>query len=372
MAKRRDTLEQERSQEYLENALIHYLDFLSRISLLTPREEVELIGTYKDRARSIEDRDEARKRLIESNLRLVLSIAKVYRYMGIPFSDLISEGNIGLMTAIEKFDPHKLSKEGHQHRLSTYATWWIRQRILRFVISNQSIIRVPEHIIDKINRLRRETQRFRQREHRDPTVAELADETLVTTFDESVRRYEVKQRRPATEAEVAQLRAKAAHGKLSEDDILRFSSAIPFVMSLEGGFEHSDGGDLGNSGPPIAERVTADSELFVRTMDKMTVRSLLRNLEAKERGVICLRYGLLVDKNAAAALLGHLDDAQRQLVIERYRAYFEPEDEDSDTAMIDDGVTLEDLARILKLSRERIRQIERDSLRRMRRAYGKH
>ncbi len=96
---------EERSQDYLENALIHYLDFLSQVALLTPKEELDLTGTLWDRSRSIPDREEARKHLIESNLRLVLNIAKQYRHMGIPFSDLISEGNIGLMTAIDKFDP---------------------------------------------------------------------------------------------------------------------------------------------------------------------------------------------------------------------------------------------------------------------------
>jgi len=300
VTKRTDKQQQnERSQEYLENALIHYLDFLSQVSLLTPAEEIRLTRLLVDRVNDYDSREDARRILIESNLRLVLNIAKQYRHMGIPFSDLISEGNIGLMTAIDKFDPTM------GNRLSTYATWWIRQRILRFIISNQSIIRVPEHIIDKINRLRRETEQFRQRENREPTVPEVAVQSGMT-----------------------------------EEDILRFSSAVPYILSLEGGYEHSDGDELSESSSSITERVSGDYDLFLRTMDEITVRSLLQILEKKERDVICHRYGLLYDERT-----GH-------------------------ASQIDEGATLESLAIKLGVSRERIRQIEREALRKMRRALG--
>lgn len=285
---------EERSQDYLENALIHYLDFLSQVSLLTPEEEKTLTRTLWERKNAREAREEARKALIEANLRLVLNIAKQYRHMGIPFSDLISEGNIGLMTAIDKFDPRK------GHRLSTYATWWIRQRILRYIISNQSIIRVPEHIIDKINKLRRETQRFRQTENREPTITELSDQS-----------------------------------GLSEEDILKYSSAVPYIMSLEGGFEHSDGEEMLESTQPISDRVSSGNELFIKTLDEMTVRSLLSQLEEKERRIICQRYGI-----GAAASYG------------------------------DEGATLESLAQQEGVSRERIRQIEREALRKMRKVFS--
>ena len=299
MSKRRDVIEEQRSQDYLENALIHYLDFLSQVALLTPIEEKDLTQCLADRKRSMPAREAARKHLIEANLRLVLNIAKQYRHMGIPFSDLISEGNIGLMTAIDKFDPTK------GHRLSTYATWWIRQRILRYIISNQSIIRVPEHIIDKINKLRRETQRFRQRENREPTVSEVSEQSGMT-----------------------------------EDDILRFSTAVPYIMSLEGGFEHSDGEEMNESSQPIAERISNDSELFLRTLDQITVRSLLKHLDDKERYVICRRYGLAVESMEEGGGLVHYDE----------------------------GATRESLAKERGVSRERIRQIEREALRKMRKA----
>lgn len=299
MSRRRDNGGEERSRDYLENALIHYLDFLSQVSLLTPDEEIDLTTTLADKSNERVLRENARRHLIEANLRLVLNIAKQYRHMGIPFADLISEGNIGLMTAIDKFNPEL------GHRLSTYATWWIRQRILRFIISNQSIIRVPEHIIDKINKLRKETEKFRQRENREPTIGELA-----------------------------------VQSDMSEEDIRKFSSAVPYIMSLEGGFEHSDGDEIQESVQPIADRISGDNELFLRTLDEITVRSLLRHLDEKERYVICRRFGLKPDA-----------------------------DERGEISQYDEGATLESLARERGVSRERIRQIEREALRKMRKAY---
>ncbi len=294
--------QEERNRDYLENALIHYLDFLSQVSLLTHPEEEHLTRSLADKTNEPLVREESRRQLIEANLRLVLNIAKQYRHMGLPFADLISEGNIGLMTAIDKFKPEL------GHRLSTYATWWIRQRILRYIISNQSIIRVPEHIIDKINKLRKETERFRQRENREPTIAELASQS-----------------------------------GMSEEDIRRYSSAVPYVMSLESGFEHSDGDEIQESAQPIADRIAGDNELFLRTMDEITVRSLLRHLDDKERYVICRRFGLEVEDGSEGGV-----------------------------SQIDDGATLESLARERGVSRERIRQIEREALRKMRKAYLGH
>jgi RNA polymerase primary sigma factor len=301
--RRRKAAGNERDADYLENSLVQYLDFLSQVSLLTPAQEVELTTYLHDRRNPPEQREHARRDLIEANLRLVLNIAKQYRHMGLAFPDLISEGNIGLMTAIDKFDPTR------GHRLSTYATWWIRQRILRYIISNQSIIRVPEHIVDKINRLRRETEKFRQREAREPTVSEMAEQT-----------------------------------GLSEDDILRFSSAVPYIMSLEGGYEHSDGDELSESGGGIGERVPADNEMFLRTLDEITVRQLMGILDIKEREVIIRRYGLEVE--------GYKSLSPKPPIAG------------------DDAATLEQLAVEFGVSRERVRQIEREALRKMRKAIG--
>jgi RNA polymerase nonessential primary-like sigma factor len=171
-----------------------------------------------------------------------------------------------------------------------------------------AIIRVPEHIIDKINKLRKETEKFRQRENREPTISELAEQS-----------------------------------GMSEEDIRKFSSAVPYIMSLEGGFEHSDGDELQESVQPIADRVSGDNELFLRTLDEITVRSLLQHLDEKERYVICRRFGL------------QLDDGERGSI-----------------SQYDEGATLESLARERGVSRERIRQIEREALRKMRKAYLGH
>jgi RNA polymerase sigma factor (sigma-70 family) len=290
---------EERTKDYLENAMMHYLDFLSRIALLNPAEEERLTKILADKSNPRDVRDEARRQLIEANLRLVMNIAKQYGKMGIPFSDLISEGNIGLMTAIDKFKPEL------GHRLSTYATWWIRQRILRYIMSNKSIIRVPEHITDKINKLRKESEKFRQRENREPTISELAEQT-----------------------------------GLEEEEILKFSSAVPYIMSLEAGFEHSDGSDMSEGRQSISERIADDTEMFLQTLDEITVRSLLKSLNEKERKVICRRFGIRIDDSVTGGITEY-----------------------------DDGATLESLAQEENVSRERIRQIEREALRKMRRAY---
>lgn len=288
-----------RSDEHLENAMYQYLDFMSQINLLSPKEEIDLTGTVWDKSIPQRQREEARRKLIEANLRLVINIAKQYRNLGIPFPDLISEGNIGLMTAVDKFDPTR------GFRLSTYATWWIRQRILRYIISNQSLIRVPEHIIDKINKLRREVTRFRQKEHRDPTIAELSEQT-----------------------------------GFSELDVQKHSSAVPFVMSLDAGFEHSDGDESSEAGPKVSERVGQDVDMFAQSLDRMTVRTLLSCLDEKERYIICRRFGLTEQGETDDSALGG-----------------------------DDGATLDMVADEFGVSRERVRQIENDALRKMRRKY---
>jgi RNA polymerase primary sigma factor len=286
---REDKARKLRADEHLDNAMYQYLDFMSQINLLTPKEEIALTNTVWDKSIPQSKREPARRKLIEANLRLVINIAKQYRNLGIPFPDLISEGNIGLMTAVDKFDPTK------GYRLSTYATWWIRQRVLRYIISNQSMIRVPEHIVDKLNKLRREINKFRQKEHRDPTVAELSEQT-----------------------------------GLSELDVQRHSTAVPFVMSLESGFEHSDGDESSEGGPTVGERVGEDTDMFARSLDRMTVRHL-----------ICLRFGLTPDGESDEGAIG------------------------SD----DDGATLDMVAAEFGVSRERVRQIENDALRKMRRKY---
>jgi RNA polymerase primary sigma factor len=143
--------------------LPHYLSRIDRGNLLTHREEVAL----SRRAKAGDER--ARQKLIEKNLRLVVLVAKRYRRYGLPFEDLIQEGNIGLMKGVDKFDSDK------GFRFSTYATWWIRQAIQRAVADKSRTIRVPVHAGDKIRKMVR-TQNELYAEHgREPTDEEVAE-----------------------------------------------------------------------------------------------------------------------------------------------------------------------------------------------------
>ena len=139
-----------------------YLDEIGVAPLLSAQEEKEL-------ARQVQAGDEpARQRMIESNLRLVVKIARRYINRGLPFLDLIEEGNLGLIHAVKKFDPER------GFRFSTYATWWIRQTIERGIMNQSRTVRLPIHIIKEINACLRAVRRLRQNGDRAPTMAEIA------------------------------------------------------------------------------------------------------------------------------------------------------------------------------------------------------
>src|SRR5262249_8301142 len=133
--------------------------------LLTPAEEREL-ARRKD-----EGDEEAKKRLIESNLRLVMSITRNYTKAGVPLLDLIQEGNLGLIRAVEKFD-YRMG-----YKLSTYATWWIRQAVTRALADQGRLIRLPVHVADQVRRVMKARRVLAQRLSRDPVLAELAAES---------------------------------------------------------------------------------------------------------------------------------------------------------------------------------------------------
>lgn len=147
-----------------DSSLKVYLREISRTPLLTPEEEVKLAKRIKKG-----DKD-ARTHMIKANLRLVVKIAQDYSGYGLPISDLISEGNIGLMKAVERFDPKKGGK------LSTYAAWWIKQSIKRALANQSKTIRLPVHMVDKIAKMRRIATLLAEALGREPTDEELADE----------------------------------------------------------------------------------------------------------------------------------------------------------------------------------------------------
>lgn len=161
-----------------------YLREIGRIALLTPQQEIEL-------ATKIEEGDrDARALMINSNLRLVVTIAQEYANLGLPLLDLVSEGNIGLMTAVDRFDPAKGAK------FSTYAVWWIRQSIKRALSNQGKTIRLPVHLGDKILKMRRVALQMSEELGREPTDDELSEEIGIAS--EKISQLKTVSIRPAS------------------------------------------------------------------------------------------------------------------------------------------------------------------------------
>src|SRR5271166_1921889 len=146
-----------------------YLREIMETPLLTPQEEIELAARIKRGDR------EARALMIKANLRLVVKIAHDYAHLGLPLLDLISEGNIGLVKAVERFDPAKGGK------LSTYGAWWIKQSIKRAMANQSKTIRLPVHLVDKISLVRRVAMKMSEELGREPTDEELAEEIGISS-----------------------------------------------------------------------------------------------------------------------------------------------------------------------------------------------
>jgi RNA polymerase primary sigma factor len=147
-----------------DTGLNRYLREIGRFPLLTPQQEIELAAKIK------KGDAEARERMINSNLRLVVTIAHDYANLGLPLLDLISEGNIGLTKAVERFEPGKGAK------LSTYAMWWIKQSIKRALANQSKTIRLPVHLVDKVAKVRRVSLKMSDELGREPTDDELGEE----------------------------------------------------------------------------------------------------------------------------------------------------------------------------------------------------
>src|SRR5579883_819252 len=161
-------LEKDRTAYDGDTAIKLYLREIGQVRLLTPQQEIELAARIKKGDKK------AREQMIKANLRLVVKIARDYEGIGLPLLDLISEGNIGLMKAVERFDPAKGGK------LSTYGSWWIKQSIKRALANQSKTIRLPVHLVDKISKMRRTAMRLQEELGREPTDEELGEELGIT------------------------------------------------------------------------------------------------------------------------------------------------------------------------------------------------
>jgi RNA polymerase primary sigma factor len=264
-------------REISTDSLQLFLKDIGKVDLLTAAQEVEL-------AKRIERGDHhAKQEMIEANLRLVVSIAKRYRNQGLPFLDLIQEGTIGLVRAAEKFDYRKGFK------FSTYATWWIRQAVARALADKARTIRMPVHVVEKLNKIVRTERKLRAELCREPTPVEIALDLDLP---------------------------------LEEVEAIMRSSQTP--VSLEkpvGDEEESEFGHFITD-----ENVPLPDEVADEAMRKEQLRKILGTLSHRERRVLELRYGL---------------DGEHPR-------------------------TLDEVGRTFNVTRERIRQIENQSLKKLR------
>ena len=227
----------------IEDPVRMYLKEIGKVSLLTADEEIEL-------AKRMEQGDEeAKKRLAEANLRLVVSIAKRYVGRGMLFLDLIQEGNLGLIKAVEKFDYRK------GYKFSTYATWWIRQAITRAIADQARTIRIPVHMVETINKLIRVSRQLLQELGREPTPEEIAEE-----MDMNVERVR---------------------------EILKISQE---PVSLETPIGEEEDSHLGDFIQDDNVPVPADAAAF--TLLKEQLIEVLGTLTEREQKVLRLRFGL--------------------------------------------------------------------------------
>lgn len=222
-----------------------YLREIGKVELLTPEEEVALA------ARIREGDEGARQRMIRANLRLVVHIAAEYARLGLPLLDLISEGNIGLMKAVDRFDPGKGGK------LSTYAAWWIKQGIRRALANQGKTVRLPSHLVEKLFRFRREQERMIKELGRMPTDGELA------------RRMGVGR------GVVAQWRRVALQ-----------------TASLDAPFGGSGGEDPRTLADGLAAKGETPAEALVSEQLKEEMRKHLDELGEREREILTRRFGL--------------------------------------------------------------------------------
>jgi len=236
-------LEKLMNQANIDDPVKMYLKDIGKVPLLSPEEEIELAK------RMAEGDEEAKHRLSEANLRLVVSIAKRYVGRGLLFLDLIQEGNFGLMKAVEKFDYTKGFK------FSTYSTWWIKQSITRAIADQARTIRIPVHMVETINKLTRVTRQLTQKLGREPSVEEIAKEMNIT--EDKVREIM----------------------KISQD-----------TVSLDTPVGEEEDSNLGTFIQD--ENAISPQESAAQVMLKEQLLEVLNTLTPREQKVIMLRYGI--------------------------------------------------------------------------------
>ena len=322
------------SPELTNDPVRMYLREIGRVSLLTAEEEVSLAKAIQrgDRARhrlklkrgdltpkervklqaEVHEGELARRRLAEANLRLVVSVAKRYIGRGMSFLDLIQEGNIGLLRAVEKFDHRK------GYKFSTYATWWIRQAISRAIADQARTIRIPVHMVENINRLVRTQRRLLQEMGREPSPDEIALEMNLLSKEDKLAYEEARATGEAVDPALERRIRRAA------SKVRRIMRVAQEPMSLEmpiGSEENSYLGDFIED-----ESLPGPVDAASRQLLKEQMSDILDSLSERERKVLEMRFGL--------------KDGQ--------------------------GRTLEEVGEEFGVTRERIRQIEAKALRKLR------
>jgi RNA polymerase primary sigma factor len=254
------------SAETTTDAMQLFLKDIGRVRLLTAQEEVAL-------AKQIERGSlDAKRQMVEANLRLVVSIAKNYRNQGLPFLDLIQEGTIGLVRAAEKFDYRRGFK------FSTYATWWIRQAVARALADKARTIRIPVHIVEKINKIARAERSLVTTLGREPTPEEIAE--VVTDVD--------------------------------PDEVRSIKRSARPPISLEKPVGDEEGAEFGQF---IAdEHAESPYELALDSLAKDALRAALENLSYRERRVLELRFGLGGEHPCTLDEVGHAFNVTRERI----------------------------------------------------------
>ncbi|HLX96818.1 MAG TPA: RNA polymerase sigma factor RpoD/SigA [Verrucomicrobiae bacterium] len=236
-------IQREVSRYDADTAIKLYLREIGQVKLLTPQEEIELAARIKKGDKK------AREQMIKANLRLVVKIARDYDGIGLPLLDLISEGNIGLMKAVERFDPRKGGK------LSTYGSWWIKQSIKRALANQSKTIRLPVHLVDKISKMRRVAMKLQEELGREPTDEELADELGMTGA-------RVRQMR------MASIRPASLDAPIGDDDSNNFSDLVEDENAI-----------------------TPYQDLEDKTVTGM-LQDMVKHLDPREATILRYRFGL--------------------------------------------------------------------------------